>query len=131
MHTNSGSHRHQQRRIQGHARSVQAYDFFNLLTGPELFDRVEEQLPAYRERVYPPTETLSLFMTQTLSADGSCQAAVNRHSVERMANGLPACSTSTGAYCNARQRLPLTMIQPRNLSWTHPSVRLGGWLAWR
>ncbi|MDB5971444.1 MAG: family transposase [Hydrocarboniphaga sp.] len=50
-------------------------------------------------------------MAQTLSADASCQQAVNRHSVERLANGLSACSTHTGAYCKARQRLPLMMIQ--------------------
>lgn len=111
MHTNRGLRRLQQHQVGTRGRSVQAYDFFNLLTGPQLLDQVEQQLPAHRERVYAPIETLSLFMTQALSADGSCQAAVDRHSVERMVNGLPPCSTSTGAYCKARQRLPLTMIQ--------------------
>ena len=111
MHNSCRLHRLQQRRIGAQSRSIQTYDFFNLLTGPELLDRVEAQLPAHRERVYAPTETLSLFMTQTLSADASCQAVVNRHSVGRVSNGLPACSTATGAYCKARQRLPLTMVQ--------------------
>ena len=53
------------------------YGFFNLLTGPKLLDIVEEQLPDYRERIYTPTVTLSLFISQTLSSDGSCQNIVN------------------------------------------------------
>jgi len=50
---------------------------FNLLTGPQLFDRVEALLPDHRERLFPPTETLSMFVAQVLSEDGSCQQAVN------------------------------------------------------
>lgn len=97
--------------LKSRARTIHAYDFFNLLTGPDLLDQVDALSPVHRERLYSPAQTLSLFMAQTLSADGSCQAAVNRHTVERVANALPACSTSTGGYCRARQRLPLTMLQ--------------------
>ena len=50
---------------------------FNRLTGPQLFDRVEQLLPEHRERLFPPTETLSMFLAQALSADGSCQQVVN------------------------------------------------------
>jgi hypothetical protein len=52
-----------------------AVGFFNLLTGPELLNVTESQLPEHRERLYPPTVTLSMFMRQTLDADGSCQKA--------------------------------------------------------
>jgi len=97
--------------LRSRARSIHAYDFFNLLTGPDMLDLVDEHSPTHRERLYAPAETLSLFMAQTLSPDGSCQAAVNRHTVERVVNELPPCSTSTGGYCRARQRLPLTMVQ--------------------
>lgn len=76
-----------------------------------MLDLVDQQLPPHRERLFAPTETLSLFMGQALSPDASCQAAVNRHAVERLANNLTPCSTSTGAYCKARQRLPLALIQ--------------------
>jgi hypothetical protein len=34
---------------------------FNLRTGPQLLDRVEALLPEHRERLFPPTETLSMF----------------------------------------------------------------------
>lgn len=57
--------------------TVEAVDFFNLLTGPELLEMTEALLPEHRERLYPPTETLSMYMMQVLSEDGSCQKAVD------------------------------------------------------
>lgn len=52
-----------------------------------------------------------MFLAQVLNDDRSCQAAVNESAVKRLSGGLPACSTATGAYCRARQRLPLEMVQ--------------------
>ena len=111
MHNTHETPSHQQHRVGRHARSLHAYDFFNLLTASTLFDRVDHHLPSHRERLYPPTDTLSLFMAQSLSPDGACQQVVNRHAVDRIANGLKPCSTHTGAYCKARQRLPLEMAR--------------------
>ena len=74
-----------------HAQATDTQGFFNLLTSPELLSVVEDQLPEYRERHYPPTLTLSMFLGQVMSADGSCQNAVNEHNVNRVGNGLPAC----------------------------------------
>lgn len=51
-----------------------------------------------------------MFMAQALSADRSCQNAINEFSARRVAGGLSACSTSTGAYCRARKRLPQDMV---------------------
>jgi hypothetical protein len=51
-----------------------------------------------------------MYMAQALSADRSCQKAVNDVAVKCLAGGLPQCSTHTGAYCRARARLPLEMI---------------------
>jgi len=81
-----------------------------LLTSPELLSTVEELLPEHRERLYPPTETLSMFLAQALNEDRSCQKAVNDAAIQRIVSGLPAVSTATGGYCKARQRLPLTMV---------------------
>jgi hypothetical protein len=100
----------QRNRVRGQARDSDAYAFFNLLTGPELFDEVESVLPVHRERLFPPTETLAMFLAQALSADGSCQRVVNDTAIKRLAGGLPLCSTHTGAYCRARQRLPVEMV---------------------
>src|SRR3972149_2542393 len=111
MNINRRACAHQQRRVHRHAETSDGYDFFNLLTGPELMDEVESLLPPHRERLFPPTETLSLFLEQALSADRSCQKAVNTAAIKRLVGGLLVCSTHTGAYCRARQRLPIEMIE--------------------
>ena len=48
-------------------------------------------------------------MAQSLKPDRVYQQVVKRHAVEPIANGLKPRSTHTGAYCKARQRLPLEM----------------------
>ena len=105
---NAGTEQH--RAIRARANDSDAYAFFNLLTGPELFDKVESVLPPHRERRYPPTETLSMFLAQALNADRSCQKAVDDAAVKRVAAGVPPGSTHTGAYCRARLRLPVAMV---------------------
>ena len=110
MHPTQRACLHQQQRIRSHAASSDAYAFFNLLTDAEFLDPVESLLPAHRERLFPPTETLSMFLAQTMSADRSCQKAVDDAAIKRLIGGLPQCSTHTGAYCQARQRLPLDMV---------------------
>lgn len=99
-----------QTRIGRQARATEAVEFFNVLTSPELLETSEALLPEHRERLYPPTVTLSMFMRQALQADGSCQKAVNGWAAQRAAEGLSACSVRTGGYCRARQRLPLEMV---------------------
>ena len=83
---------------------------FNLLASPQLFNMVETLLPAHRDRLYSPTETLSMFLSQALSADGSCQQVANAVMVKRVISGLEPGKTDTGAYCKARMRLPLSMV---------------------
>lgn len=61
---------------------------------------------AWNERIYTPLVTLWIFLGQVLSADHSCRNAVARLIVHRVSQGLAACSSKTGAYCQARQRLP-------------------------
>ena len=110
MHPKLNARSQQQHRVRGHARNSDGYSFFNLLTSPELFDEVESLLPAHRERLFPPTETLAMFLAQALNADRSCQNAVNEAAVKRLSAGLQPCSTHTGAYCRARRRLPVEMV---------------------
>lgn len=110
MHHNRFVHS-QQHRIQHYAATSGAFDFFNMLTSPELMQTLEASLPDHRERLFPPTETLSMFIAQALKPDRSCQSIVNEAAVKRRVYGLPQCSTKTGGYCKARQRLPLAMIK--------------------
>jgi len=100
----------QQKRVRGHVEKSDSFSFFNLLTGPELLGKVESLLPEHRERLFPPTETLSMFLAQALNTDRSCQRAVNDIAIKRLTSGLPICSTHTGAYCRARKRLPVNMV---------------------
>lgn len=110
MHPTQRACLHQQQRIRNHAKNSDSYTFFNLLTGPEFLGSVESLLPSHRERLFPPTETLSMFLAQAMNADRSCQRAVDDAAIKRLIDGLPQCSTHTGAYCQARKRLPLEMV---------------------
>jgi hypothetical protein len=122
----------QQRRLAKQAQKIDANHFFNLLTGPQLLEAVEAQLPEHRERHYPPTLTLAMFLGQVMSADGSCQNAVNEALVNRLLSGMVVGSANTGGYCIARQRLPQEMVsalasEVAALLGTHTPT---GWL-WR
>lgn len=66
---------------------------------------------SYRDRLYPPPTTLRLFVGQVLSEDPACQDVMCRYLAERTAEGAMASGLNTGAYCQARQRLPLTVPQ--------------------
>jgi hypothetical protein len=72
-------------------------------------DVIAEALAAvggWLDRVFSPLVTLWVFLGQVLSADHSCRAAVARLNAHRVARGLKPCSAHTGAYCQARKRLP-------------------------
>ena len=58
------------------------------------------------DRIFSPLVTLWVFLSQVLSADHSCRAAVARLLAHRLARGQGPCSPATGAYCQARKRLP-------------------------
>ena len=88
------------------ARSTEAVEFFNVLTSPQLLETTEALLPEHRERLYPPTVTLSMFMRQVLEADGSCQKAVNGWSGIFNCFGNPRIGWS-GLACQARARKPV------------------------
>jgi hypothetical protein len=60
----------------------------------------------WRDRIYSPLVTLWVFLGQVLSTDHSCRGAVARLIAHRLSQGQSACSAGTGAYCQARGRLP-------------------------
>lgn len=117
-------------RINQRARQIEAVDFYNVLTGPELFETTEVHLPEHRERLYPPTVTLSMFLMQALNEDGSCQKAVNGWAARRTAEGLSPRSIDTGAYCKARQRLPTEMVMALTRKTGHV-LNAGAQACWR
>ncbi len=60
----------------------------------------------WMDRIYSPLVTLWVFLGQVLSADHSCRAGVARLIAHRLSRGQSPCSAETGAYCQARKRLP-------------------------
>jgi Transposase DDE domain len=64
----------------------------------------------WRDRIYTPWITLSLFLSQMISDDHSCDEAVERLQKFRYDRGLSSVSPGTGSYCEARQRLPEGLI---------------------
>jgi hypothetical protein len=106
----ANSTRTQQRFIRDQKAATDCLSAFNLITGELLFDELEQRLPEHRERLFPPTETLAMFIAQVMNSDRSCQYAINQATIHRLLNGLPQCSNHTGGYCRARKRLPLDLV---------------------
>jgi hypothetical protein len=110
MHAKHPACARQQRRARRHDRYSNPYTFLHLLTGPELRDEVDALVPEHRERLFPPTETRSMFLAQALHTDRSCQTAVKDTAEQHWSGGLPQCRTHTGDYGRARQRLPVDLV---------------------
>jgi hypothetical protein len=53
---------------------------------------------------------VDFFNLLTGPADGSCEKAVDSWAAQRAADGLSVQSENTGAYCKARQRVPIEMV---------------------
>ncbi len=79
--------------------------FTNVLT-EEAIAQALTAINGWLDRIFSPLVTLWVFLAQVLSADHSCRAAVARLIAHRLAQGQRPCSAETGAYCQARQRLP-------------------------
>src|SRR5438874_13446161 len=79
--------------------------FTDVLT-EEVIARALAAVTGWLDRIFSPLVTLWVFLGQVLSADHSCRAAVARLIAHRLARGQRPCSPRTGAYCQARQRLP-------------------------
>lgn len=59
-----------------------------------------------RNRIYSPQKTLSMFISQSLNQDGSCQNRVNKLALSQDKK----ISINTSGYCKARARLSTSAI---------------------
>src|SRR4051794_597079 len=80
--------------------------FADVLSAGGLEEALREVKAPWNDRIFTPLATLWVFLGQVLNADQSCRAAVARLIAHRTAQGLEPCSSETGAYCQARGRLP-------------------------
>ena len=99
--------------------SLLGMPFSHLLPEEEIIAELERVGVRFRRRCFDPVTVLYSWVTQSLSRDGSCRAAVSRIHAARSANGLPSCSTHTSGYTMARQKLPEEVV--RSLA-----LRIGG-----
>jgi len=79
--------------------------FTDVLT-EEIIAQALAAITGWLDRFFSPLVTLWVFLGQVLSADHSCRAAVAPLIAHRLARGQRPCSAETGAYCQARRRLP-------------------------
>ena len=84
--------------------------FLDHLSPDLVEDACREGNHRWRTRIYSPLITLSIFLSQILSDDHSCDDAVDRFQKFRYDQGLPPVSTETTSDCEARQRLPESVI---------------------
>jgi hypothetical protein len=102
-----------QRRFRQHARFLREQfiqdselPFSNVLSEELVAKALTAIDVSWVDRIYSPLVTLWIFLLQVLSADHSCRAAVARLIAHRVSKGERPCSPETGAYCQARKRLP-------------------------
>ena len=83
----------------------------DVLPKRSLMNWIAEECGHYRQRIYDPLRTLTLFLEQVLGADQSCQDAVARGVSGQVSLGHLPSSLNTAAYCKARSRLALGLIE--------------------
>ena len=84
--------------------------FAEVLSSGCLTEAIAEIKRPWNDRIFTPLVTLWVFLGQVLNADQSCRAAVARLIAHRLARGQRPCSPQTGAYCQARRRLPESFL---------------------
>jgi len=84
--------------------------FADMLTEASIRDVLNEHGVTFRDRVFSPVTTIWGFLSQVLSEDHSCRDAVSRTIVQRAANGITVCSPNTASFCNARSRIPTSVL---------------------
>ena len=109
-HSNRSRQRRQSEIIRAHFAQADAATFADVLPEERLETVLREEGATWREQVFTPAFTLWAFLTQVLSADGSCRAAVARVLAWLAAQGRPPASAKTDPYCKARQRLPESLF---------------------
>src|SRR5829696_5855333 len=104
-HSRPGSFRQQARLLRRQFLQDGDLPFTDVLT-EDVIAQALAAVGSWLDRIFSPLVTLWVFLGQVLGADHSCGAAAARLIAHRLARGQTPCSPETGAYCQARKRLP-------------------------
>ncbi|WP_375478462.1 IS4 family transposase [uncultured Nostoc sp.] len=85
--------------------------FKELLPTSVIEQAISELNIRYYRRLFDPIVTLWAFLSQVLDTDKSCQNPVSKIIAYLAGVGVEIPSTDTSAYCQARSRLPETLLQ--------------------
>jgi hypothetical protein len=88
----------------------QMLPFTDVLTAERIQALLVEEGVQFRHSRFTPLVTLWTFLGQVLSPDHSCREAVARLIAFLVGQGERPCAAGTGAYCEARQRLPEQLL---------------------
>ncbi len=104
--SNQGRFRQQVRFLQRQFLQDGELPFTDVLSEGTITQALKALDVVWLDRIYSPLVTLWVFLSQVLSQDHSCRAAVARLIAHRVSREERPCSAETGAYCQARKRLP-------------------------
>ncbi len=97
--------------VQRHLHRSAALPFASLLDPDQVEQALRDENVSFRRRIYTPLVTLCVFLSQVVDPVQCCVKAVARLLAFRAEQGLPPCSAETGAYGQARQRLPESALR--------------------
>jgi hypothetical protein len=84
--------------------------FSDVLSAQVIVDGLKSLKETYYESLYNPVTTLWLFLSQVMHANPTLSATVENFLAWRLGQELSPCSSDTGAYSRARQRLPEKLL---------------------
>jgi hypothetical protein len=88
----------------------QTLPFTDVLSAERMQSLLVEEDVEFRRSAFTPLVTLWTFLGQVLNPDHSCREAVARLIAFLVSQGQRPCAAGTGAYCEARQRLPERLL---------------------
>ena len=94
------------RRAVARVRDAQGLQFAAFLSADRITEAFRNASAVCRGRLFTPAHLVWTFLGQCFSADHSCRDALQRLLGWLAALELPTGSANTGAYCQARDRLP-------------------------
>ena len=84
----------------------------------------------YRERIFTPAQALGLFVSQVLSRCNACSTMVTEFNRERKRKGLRPISEDGSAYCKARAKIPVALVDRLSMEIVQISFRKE-WSQWK